>query len=542
MRKGVGAALLLVWVATGCEDSGGGAAACVYNSDCPVGQMCALNLGGCVAECRADRDCARGACVGGACVEGDAAPGTDGPPSPDAAPRPDATAPDAAADATGGADAAPADAAAPRPPGFGALTGQVHFRLFDDRVLPVARPTVYWAFPDDPIPPLPGQASCDCGYPPTAATGEVDGTFTLRNLPAGPVWLVVQKGHFRRVRRVEVRADETVTLPLEVTELPVRDDPAAGDSVPRIAIGTGRFDAIEDIFAKLRLGPITPLFGFDYDAYMADPDAWGVDLFLYQQPRALDDDDRALAAPDFLAHLSSLEDALAYHFTFAPCAEYGPYGTWLTSRDNRQLLERYVNFGGKLYVTDYSYDLLEQVWPTYVDFAAPDGREGNADGHVGDPDYLGEAAYGTLMYASQNRALDPDLAAWLDVVGVSPDGRVQTSGNWVNLNGVGGGEQCCRDGAPVEVTPTVVMSGPNGVDPFIGNFGPSHPTWDAAEAEGANRPHTLRFPFGCGEVMYSTYHTVDDQRRTADLRPQELVLLWLILEINECNLDPIKPG
>ncbi len=33
--------------------------------------------------------------------------------------------------------------------------------------------------------------------------------------------------------------------------------------------------------------------------------------------------------------------------------------------------------------------------------------------------------------------------------------------------------------------------------------------WEEAEAEGANQPHALRFPFGCGEVMYSTYHTTE---------------------------------
>ncbi len=30
------------------------------------------------------------------------------------------------------------------------------------------------------------------------------------------------------------------------------------------------------------------------------------------------------------------------------------------------------------------------------------------------------------------------------------------------------------------------------------------------------------------------------QRSSPGLTPQELVLLYLILDINECNLDPIK--
>ncbi len=203
-------------------------------------------------------------------------------------------------------------------------------------------------------------------------------------------------------------------------------------------------------------------------------------------------------------------------------------------------MRQFVNNGGKLYATDYAYDLIEQVFPRYVHFAAPDGADGDADDHIGDPDHMGTAAYGTLMYESHNRALDPKLAAWLEAVGASDDGFVRTTGNWVNLDGVGTDAQCCIDGMPVDVTPDVVMSGPNGVEPPFGQFGPSHETWNEAEGEGANRPHTLRFPYGCGGVMYSTYHTVDHQLRQAAISPQELVLLYLILEVNECNLNPIK--
>ena len=77
----------------------------------------------------------------------------------------------------------------------------------------------------------------------------------------------------------------------------------------------------------------------------------------------------------------------------------------------------------------------------------------------------------------------------------------------------------------------------------FGDDGPSHDTWDEAAAAGANHPHTTRFTYGCGEVMYSTYHTVESFDRTAVLAPQEMVLLYLILEIGECNPDPIKePG
>lgn len=516
-------------IATACDDEPASSSqACVYNSDCQANEICAG--GTCRPECQASRDCPEGqSCIRGVCT----LPG-----------RPDGGQPgDGGSDTDDGDSGGVSDLPdfGPRPVGFGTVEGIVHFRLHDGSMLPVATPVVYWTYPESPPEPFVDGISCDCGFPAEATRGGVNGRFVLEDVPAGWVYLVVQKGRFRRYRLVEVPADETLYAPLELTQLPVRDDPDNGDEIPSIAIGTGRFDAIEDIFAKIGMGPITPTFGFDYFEYMDDPEAWGVELMLYDQPRELDDEDLALEAPSFLDLLSDDEALIGYDFVFAPCGHYDDYAALMTSEVNRRRLQDYVNEGGKLYVTDYAYDVLEQPFPAYIDFAAPEGADGNADGHIGDPDYMSIAAIGTLQYDSQNRALDPNLARWLEAIEASSTGLVHTTGNWVNLNGVGTVNVCCNeDGDAVDVTPDVVMSGPNGVEPFMGNFGPSHATWQEAEAEDANHPHTVRFPYGCGEVMYSTYHTVDWQQRAAYLQSQELVLLYLILEINQCNPNPIK--
>ena len=524
--------LCLLFLAVGCDDS---PSQCTFNSDCAASEQCVNRT--CLPQCREDRDCPSGACVGGSCL----LPEGEGDATADAA---DGT-PDARVSDSALADAQPSDMAAdmavdaaPRPEGQGDLAGQVHFRLYDDSILPVARPIVYWTFPNERPELLNRGARCDCGYPVTAARGDADGRFMLRNIPAGPVWLVVQKGAFRRIVEVDVVPNVQTALPEAVTALPVRHDPEMGLEIPRMVIGTGRFDPIEDVFAKLRLGPISPTFQFDYARYAQDPTAWGVELMVYQQPRELEDNGEALVAPSFLALLQDADRMVEYDFLFGPCAGTNDYATALTSPVVRANLSQYVNNGGKLYSTDYSYLLVEQVFPEYVDFAAPDGADGNADGRVGDLDHMQTASEGTLRYASQNKASPLDLRAWLNALMITAQGIVETEGNWVNVNGVGTVEQCCRDGQRVPVTPEVVMSGPNGVDPAFGDFGPSHDSWGEAEAAGANHPHTLRFPYGCGEVMYSTYHTVEDAR--AILSPQELVLLYLILEIGECNLDPIK--
>lgn len=540
----VSSLLLFVFVACG-QNEGAGTASCRLNSDCPLPQICVA--GECSVECREDRDCpadstcVRGGCVGAGTTDtaqpdgADAASGDDG--LPDAGETPDTTTTDADLD---GVTVDAVTDTGPRPGGVGGLRGQVHFRMHDDARLPVSEPIVYWTLPENPPDALSTGASCDCGYPANAVRGGADGRFELADVPAGPVWLVVQKGMFRRVRLVEVAAASTIDAAWEVTELPVRNDPANGDTIPRIVIGTGRFDPIEDVFARLRLGPITPTFGFDYHAYAADPDAWGITLLKYQMPREVDDNGEEWDVPSFLEIFGDRDALARYHFVFAPCATNTDYHAALTSETYRANLRDYVNNGGRIYATDYSYDIVEQIWPEYISFRQPVRGLADADGHIGDPAFMGIATHSSRMYESHNRAHVFSLRAWLATLGASADGFVLTEGNWVNIASVGSGTQCCRDGSPVEVVPDVVMSGPNYHEPFIGEAGPTHDHWNDAEEDSMNFPHTVKFPFGCGAVMYSTYHTAEGFTRSAALVPQELVLLYLILDINECNLNPIK--
>ena len=444
-------------------------------------------------------------------------------------------------DCTGSGDSGVDDAAGEggQPVGNGRIQGTVHFRLYDGTTLPVAAPYVWWTPNHEPPEPFIDGLTCDCGAPPNSVRGGVDGRFSLNNVPSGEVYLVVQKGQFRRYRLIEVPANGTIVAPDEMTELPVRSDPENGDEIPEIAIGVGLYDAIEDVFAKLRMGPITSEYGFDYQEYMENPDAWGVELSVYQQPRETEDSDWELDGPDFLALLRDLDVMSRFDIIFAPCADVDRYATLLDELESRRNIEQFVYNGGKLYVTDYSYDVIEQPFPAYIDFRGPDG-DGNADGHIGDPAYMGIATEETRPYDSENKALDPHLSSWLISVGATADGKLMTEDNWVNVRGVGTVAQCCdSDGNQVDVTPEIAMSGPNRIHSFEASPA-THATWDAAEANRANFPHTLRFPVGCGEVMYSTYHTIDPRERQPDLHAQELVLLYLILEIGECNPEPIK--
>ena len=62
----------------------------------------------------------------------------------------------------------------------------------------------------------------------------------------------------------------------------------------------------------------------------------------------------------------------------------------------------------------------------------------------------------------------------------------------------------------------------------------------------AGHPATVSFEHGCGRVLFSTYHTEGETvdaavPRVAGLLPQELALLYVILQVDVC-LGPDDTG
>jgi hypothetical protein len=97
------------------------------------------------------------------------------------------------------------------------------------------------------------------GSPLVSATTDINGTFTLRNVPTTdvtptqpvplPVPLVMQAGRWRRqVSLTSVPKCQTTTVATSLTRLPRNQ--SEGD-IPRIAFSTGAVDALECIFRKI---------------------------------------------------------------------------------------------------------------------------------------------------------------------------------------------------------------------------------------------------------------------------------------------------
>ncbi len=314
-----------------------------------------------------------------------------------------------------------------------------------------------------------------------------DGSFDLGVPDTGRFTLVVQKGQFRRYRGVDVVLGDQ-PVPQELTTLPRKTDAALGDTIPKLAVVQGQWDAIEVALAKFGLAQLQPA-----------PFGLGVTVKPGTASFAIINDKQA-----FLSNPARL---VQHNVVFLPCS--GSDGT--TCNDFvpgngavKAAVQNYVAAGGKLYVTDYSYEFVRQPFPGYVDW-------------VGQSSALGSACQGG-QYDARANVLDPGLKSWLSAQGV---GDFDVKASWTIIDKVNPVATTDLEGNPTTVTPKVWVEGQ------VPSFGA--------------KPTTISFERSCGRVLFSTYHTEAGQTTaTAPMLPQELALLYVILEIGVC-IEPPRP-
>jgi hypothetical protein len=288
-----------------------------------------------------------------------------------------------------------------------------------------------------------------------------DGTFELSGVPRGEHEIVIEKGLFQRRVEITVSCDD-VSLDEASTALP-RD--STEGRVPRIAVILGPFDAIETVLSAVGIGEIDLVEPSDAGALVRDP-----------------------------ATLS------LYDYVFVDCGAGVDSGIDDAIRAN---LRAFVEGGGRLYVTDQAYDVVEQTYPRALDYA---GRS-PGDGLSELPEPLDAAQHGR-QGAIASRIHDDTLREWLDLHGVL-DGE-----GHLFLRGLAPG-WALIDGAASTST-----------------------TWVSGPADGArDRPLTVTFQAGCGMVLYTSYHTSGGTSGPL-LGPQETILAYLAFEIASCIEDP----
>jgi len=330
--------------------------------------------------------------------------------------------------------------------------------------LPLSNALVYLA---SELPaPIPDGVYCDTCVKlqdGTFATSGADGTFTISTtMPKGKVYVITQKGQFRRVREVNITAEGTVAIPNADTTLPGKSDPKNNDDIPNMVVlkDDADFDPVDESLNKLGIT------GFDIK------------------------NDRALLQNDV-----NLDK---YHIVFIPCGNSTDDN--MTDAKSQANLQNYVAKGGKLYVTDWSYEFVRQPFPGWFNWAQETAE-------------VGSAATGDEWDADAT-ATDQGLADWLAATG---DPTFKVEGNWTTITSVNTNTGKDPQGNDIDITPKV---------------------WVMGDKAGQPTPTTVSFENQCGRVLFSSYHTENSKFGSGSgLSAQEKALLYVLLEVGVCVGD-----
>jgi hypothetical protein len=408
-----------------------------------------------------------------------------------------------------------------QPGGDATLTGTV---TAPNGVLPISGALVYLTHDQPTIPQLVYCSECvdlACGTPYTF-TGP-DGSFSL-DAPPGDWNVVVQKGQFMRVTPLDLAAGDN-PLPADVTRMPDHNDPPAGQFIPRIALALGDHDHLEDALAKLGLGE-TETEDFKQLLIHGSEqfDVW--------------DNSPARDFPGAMGSFSQLVSNYAllqkYHIIFVPCTQQA--GEYLDALDDPAVLDNiraWVANGGKWYVADWSSEAISGPFPQYQTFWKR--QDSTTIDQWKDQDTADLGRYDPL-----GTVLDPDLEAWLAALppalkDINPENDPDLESYPVidDLPHV----QTMYVYSGVREVHDVLVPDPMGGEVNVGHKvwieGPGAESWGVPPAD-SNWPLTLTGEYGCGRIMFTAYHTVESGGYVG-LSPQELILMYLILEIGVCQ-------
>ena len=374
------------------------------------------------------------------------------------------------------------------------LTGVVYAPNME---LPISGALVYVT--DEPVEPVPDGVYCaecvDLGCDTPFVLTEPDGSFSLPTVSGPGQQLVVQKGQFLRVTPIDVAPGAAAVAPVQ-SNLPGLWNPGAGMWIPRIAVYETNPDKVYNVLAKFGLGQV---------------DSGGSLVQGTEHFDLISDDDQG----SFLDNLAQMNQ---YHIIFVPCASTKYWGGAPTVPGGRaQNIRDYVEAGGKWYATDHSNEYIEEPFPTYQEFHNP-----------GQPDI--QPAYESIAIVT-----DAPLLAWLQAL---PPG----------LKDIGGGNPTLAmlpaivtelNYSGIEAIYDIIVQDQDGEDVNVGHHPFVEGQCGSCSDPQTQRPMAISGQYGCGRMMYSTFENSSVAHQ--GLSPQELVLLYMILEIGVCFGEPPPP-
>jgi hypothetical protein len=214
--------------------------------------------------------------------------------------------------------------------------------------------------------------------------------------------------------------------------------------------------------------------------------------------------------PAIGALFSDLETMQSYDIIVINCGANVDYASF----GDPQFLSRiraFVQGGGRLYVTDQSYNFVEQAFPDFLLF------QNSVDADPSIPEPLNAAYVGLSDITSATAVRDSGLAAWLGGLGALNDNGTLHVEDFLGGWSVMVQPHATQNGSQVKVW----VEGPvtyEAPDPEV-EFG-------SLRVEGVVRPLTVSFPYGSGKVIYTSYHTAGTPH--PGFTPQERVLEYLL--------------
>lgn len=257
---------------------------------------------------------------------------------------------------------------------------------------------VYWTRTEPDA--IPDGVYCDtCVELPegTSAISGADGKFSLK-VPAEDdgVYLVAQKGQFRRVRKINV-AEDASDLDKELTTLPGRTNTSKGDTIPKIALldepEGSSLDPIQVALEGLGIE--------EWDSFNSDHDRVQNDLS-------------------------------SYHIAMFPCGADGLSGT--PKPADVDAIRAFVAAGGKIYASDYNLGYASKSFPEFFASQPSHHPEDEPSGSFS----------------------DDGLSSWLDAIGDNPS-NATFQGVWSQFNGLQSamGPTPENDGSSISLEPKV---------------------------------------------------------------------------------------
>lgn len=329
---------------------------------------------------------------------------------------------------------------------------------------------------------------------PNVIADKVTGEFELKLMANQTYYLTIQKGEFRRVRQITVpdmpdQVWEFSFLPdgprPEELTLPNQTHLGAGDNIPKIAVVDANYERYMNVMFEA--------LGFTFD---------GADVVKVQGSIA--------------NNRSELEK---YNLLVVPCGENWPGG-------NGDVLRQWVKDGGKLYVDDFNYDFVEIPWPDFLSWWDGSRECGSSSNPT---DGYGKCNNWSL-YNFNGDPGDPDFGDWLSLPEVNRGSGIYLEEAWDIIYAMGEGEVGIADEC-------IGNCGPNGEVYML----PKVWMYDLDRTSPVARPPaTVSWPFYCGKVLYTVYHTnAGGSAAGYELLLQEKIMMYLIMEIQTCSTGPI---